>query len=200
MDQNDQTLPLLRRVRAGDPEAAAELVRRYEPLIRARVRVWLRLHHPGLLGEVESVDICQSVLLSFFVRAAGGQFDLETPEQLAGLLVRMARHKVLDQVKRRHAGRRDVRRHERAGGDGAEPIGREPDPLRGLVGRELLDQVRGRLVDEERRTADLCGEGRTWAEVAAAIGGTPGGRRKQLARALDRVARELDIDAGDLSG
>jgi RNA polymerase sigma-70 factor (ECF subfamily) len=32
---------LIRRIRAGDPEAAAELVRRYEPTIRRAVRVRL---------------------------------------------------------------------------------------------------------------------------------------------------------------
>ena len=42
--------------------------------------------------------------------------------------------------------------------------------------------------------ADLRGQGRTWAEVAAELGGTPDGRRKQLTRALDRVARELGLD------
>ena len=200
MDESESMLPLLHRVRAGDPEAAAELVHRYEPLIRARVRVWVRLHHPGLLGEVESVDICQSVLLSFFVRAAGGQFDLETPEQLAGLLVRMARHKLLDQVKHRHAGRRDIRRKESMEADPGELAARDPDPSRVLIGRELLEQVRSRLAVQERRAADLRGEGHTWAEVAGALGGTPDGRRTQLARALDRVARELGIDDGDLGG
>jgi RNA polymerase sigma-70 factor (ECF subfamily) len=189
LDEADLVQPLLRRVRAGDPNAATELVRRYEPLIRTRVRVWLRLNQPGLIGEVESVDICQSVLCSFFVRAAAGQFDLETPEQLAGLLVRMARHKLLDKVRHRHAGRRDVRRHERVGVGPDEPVARQADPQRLLIGCELLAQVRGRLADEERRVADLRGEGHTWAEVAAAMGSTPEGRRKQLARALDRVAR-----------
>ncbi len=200
MKTDDSALLLLKRVRAGDPEAAADLVRRYEPLIRARVRVWIRLHRPGLLGELESVDICQSVLGSFFVRAAGGQYDLERPEQLAGLLVQMARHKLIDQIKRRHAGRRDVRRNDRTPADAEERAARDPDPARLLMGRDLLDQVRRRLVAEERRVADLRAEGRTWAEVAIALGGTPEGRRKQLARALNRVAQQIGIDDGDLGG
>jgi DNA-directed RNA polymerase specialized sigma24 family protein len=200
IDDSESVPLLLHRVRAGDPEAAAELVRRYEPLIRARVHVWLRLNHPGLLGELESVDICQSVLRSFFVRAAAGQYELERPEQLAGLLVRMARHKLLDQVKYRHAGRRDVRRNEPLGADPGELAAREPDATRVLIGRELLEQVRSRLAVQERRAADLRGEGHTWAEVAGVMGGTPDGHRMQLARALDRVARELGIDEGDLGG
>ncbi len=201
MKIDDESLQhLLRQVRAGDPDAAAELVRRYEPLIRARVRVWMRLHEPAFLAELESVDICQSVLLSFFVRAAAGQFDLERPEQLAGLLVQMARHKLLDQFKRAHAGRRDVRRHERGPFATNDRASDTLDPARRLMGRDLLEQVRVRLAAEDRRVADLRAAGRTWAEVAGELGGTSEGRRKQLARALDLVARDLGIDAGDLGG
>src|SRR5207253_5181912 len=75
---------LIRRVRAGDEAAAAELVQHYEPYIRRAVRV--RLVDPRLKRLVDSVDVCQSVLASFFVRAALGQYDLETPEQLLKLL------------------------------------------------------------------------------------------------------------------
>ena len=71
---------LIRRVRAGDEVAAAELVRRYERHIRRVVRV--RLVDPRLKRLVDSMDICQSVLASFFVRAALGQYSLKTPEEL----------------------------------------------------------------------------------------------------------------------
>src|SRR5262245_31987749 len=74
---------LLRRVRQRDEQAAAELVRRYEPTIRLAVRV--RLTDPRLRRLLDSVDICQSILANFFVRAAAGQFDLERSEQLVKL-------------------------------------------------------------------------------------------------------------------
>src|SRR5262245_28986230 len=82
----------MRRIRAGDEQAAAELVRQYEPLIRRAVR--LRLEDQRLRRVFDSMDICQSVLASFFVRSAAGQYDLEQPEQLLNLLVRMARNKL----------------------------------------------------------------------------------------------------------
>src|SRR5262245_23610315 len=50
---------LMRRVRAGDEQAAADLVRRYEPAIRRAVRV--RLRDPQLRRLLDSIDICQSV-------------------------------------------------------------------------------------------------------------------------------------------
>src|ERR1700730_3147059 len=83
----------LRRIRSGDEEAAAELVRRYEPLIRREVR--MRLTDPRLCRLFDSGDICQSVLLSFFVRAATGQYRLEQPRDLRNLLVAMAQNKLV---------------------------------------------------------------------------------------------------------
>src|SRR5271168_4832142 len=79
----------IRRVRAGDELAAAELVEHYGPAIRRAVRV--RLRDPRLHRLIESVDICQSVFASFFVRTALGQYDLDNPDQLLKLLTTIAR-------------------------------------------------------------------------------------------------------------
>ena len=54
---------LIRRVRARDELAAAELVKRYERAIRVAVRV--RLAGADLRSLLDSTDICQSVLGSF---------------------------------------------------------------------------------------------------------------------------------------
>src|SRR5262249_31129664 len=68
MSEHDSFGDFLRRLRAGDEQAAVELVQRYERVIRREAR--LRLTDPRLGRLVDSVDICQSVLASFFVRAA----------------------------------------------------------------------------------------------------------------------------------
>src|SRR5262245_59779395 len=74
---------LMRHVRAGDEEAAAELVRRYESKIRRVVRFNL---DSRLQRHFDSMDVCQSVLASFFVRAGLGQYELHTPGQVLNLL------------------------------------------------------------------------------------------------------------------
>src|SRR5271155_5717236 len=98
---------LIGRVRQGDEQAAAELVRKYEPAIRRAVR--FRLTDTRLRRTCDSMDVCQSVLLSFFVRAASGQYDLDSPEQLLRLLTTMARNKLLNQARQQQAARRDNR-------------------------------------------------------------------------------------------
>ena len=82
----DAFTALLARVRARDPEAAAELVRRYEPELRRKVRFWLRLHAPGLRRLLDSADVCQSVLAGLFVRDAREQSKPAFTGDYAGIL------------------------------------------------------------------------------------------------------------------
>jgi RNA polymerase sigma factor (sigma-70 family) len=182
----------LSRVRAGDEQAAAELVRRYESAVRVEVRV--RLADSRLRRVLDSMDLCQSVLASFFIRVAAGQYDLERPEQLVRLLVTIARNKVAYQARRQQAQRRNHRRDVEADRPGHEPAGAEPSPSRVVSGRELLAELRRRLTPAGLRVADLRAEGRAWAEIAAALGGTAQARRRQLVRALDRVAAQVGLE------
>jgi RNA polymerase sigma-70 factor (ECF subfamily) len=191
MSEPSEFAEFIRRIRAGDDQAARELVERYEPVIRRQVRVGLR--DPRLSSRFDCTDVCQSVLASFFVRAAAGQFDLEDPDELLRLLVVMARRKLAKQVRLHRAGRRDYRRSEPREPEYLEGrLGADPSPSRLIAGRELLEEFHRRLTDEERQLADLRAQGYGWAEIAGQLGGTPGARSKQLARALDRVEQQLE--------
>jgi RNA polymerase sigma factor (sigma-70 family) len=181
---------LIRRVRAGEQRAAAELYDQYGPEIRRYIRV--RMTHPRLTRVLDSGDIFQSVLANFFVRVTAGQYDLDEPEQLLRLLVTMAHHKIVDYA------RKPALRHAAEGDDEVWQTlaGSDERPSQVLANAELLEQARARLTDEERRLAGLRADGKGWQEIAAECGGTAEGVRKQLTRALDRVCRELGIDEG----
>ena len=182
---------LIRRVRGGDEQAAARLVRDFEPVIRRVLRA--RLRNAGGRREFDSMDICQSVLGTFFVRVAAGQYDLKEPDDLIKLLLTMTRNKVAEKMRRQHRLRRDSRRTV-GGVEELALAGRDPSPSSVVAGKELLEQARMRLSEEERQLVELRGQGSSWDEVAASLGGTPGARRNQLARALDRVTQELRLD------
>jgi RNA polymerase sigma-70 factor (ECF subfamily) len=190
MCENAGFADFIRRIRAGDDQAARELVQLYEPVIRREVR--LRLRDQRLASRFDWTDICQSVMASFFVRAAAGQYDLEQPDHLLRLLVMMTRNKLAQQVRRHSAGRRDYRRLEARNPaylDGRSAV--VPSPSRLVAGRELLEEFRRRLSEEERLLADLRAQGCEWAEIATRLGGTADACRKQLARAIDRVEHQL---------
>jgi DNA-directed RNA polymerase specialized sigma24 family protein len=194
MAQDGTFAEFIRRIRAGDAQAAEELVRRYESVIRVEVRH--RLSDPRLRRLFDSMDISQSVLASFFVRASTGQYELDEPAQLVKLLVGMARNKLAFQARKQRALRRDHRRVETLDPESCDVPASDPSPSQEIAHRELLETFRQRLSAEERHLADLRAQGRGWAEIVAALGGTAQGRRKQLARAIDRVAKELGLDEG----
>jgi len=192
MSDDNAFVDLIGRLRVGDPRAAEELVRAYEPAIRMEVHC--RLRDPRLRRAFDSMDVCQSVLASFFVRAAAGEYDLEQPDQLRKLLVGMARKKLFFQVRKQRAQRRDVRRLEPINRDDAAAAATDPSPSRLCEAKDLLHSLQQRLTPEERQLAVLRAQGREWLDIAAQVGGTPSGRRKQLTRAINRVARELGLD------
>jgi RNA polymerase sigma-70 factor (ECF subfamily) len=181
---------LMARLRAGDEQAAAEMVRQYEPAIRRAVR--FRLAHSPLHRFVDSVDLSQSVFASFFLRA--GQFEVEEPEQLAKLLITIARNKLAEHFRAGFRQCRSPEREESCGEEPFNPVGREPTPSRNVSGKELLALAQRMLSGEEQQLLAWRQEGKTWEEIAQQCEGTPDALRKKLSRALDQVAHRLGLD------
>jgi RNA polymerase sigma factor (sigma-70 family) len=182
----------IERVRAGDEQAAVELVRLYEPEIRREVR--LRLRDSRLRRDFDSQDICQSVLASFFVRATLGQYELEEPKQLIKLLVTMTRNKLIGKVRKMQSQTRDHRRIDIEGQDKLQAVARGPTPSETVIGSELIHEFRKRMTREEWDLADRRSQGLQWDQIAREVGGTAEALRKQLARAVDRICGELGLD------
>lgn len=192
MPEQQQFRDLIDRVRERDQDAATELVRRYENAIRRVVRIHLR--DARMRRVLDSMDICQSVLASFFVRTALGQYELETPEQMLGLLASIARNKLSNQANRLKAKRRDIRREAGLGDDAASAVDAASDPSEQASAKEILEKVRSRLDENERHLAEQRALGRSWKEIADEVGGTDVALRKKLTRALNRVMAELGLD------
>jgi RNA polymerase sigma-70 factor (ECF subfamily) len=182
---------LIARVRAGDRRAAEDLVRQYEPVIRMEVRRQMR--DPRLRRAFDSLDVCQSVLGSFFVRASLGQYDLDDPAEVVKLLVGMARNKVAFQARKERRQCRDNRRVQALGDHPVEPPAADPSPSQVVAGEELLQAARQALTEEERQLAERRAQGQAWEAIAAELGGTAQGRRKQLERAVARVVERFGL-------
>lgn len=195
MSELDAFRALIERIRAGDERAAEELVREYEPMIRRAARV--RLADPRLGRVLDSMDVCQSVLASFFVRAAMGQYELNTPDQLLRLLATMARNKTANQAKSHRAAKRDVRREDHGDFVADGLADRNGTPSRLCTARELLEEAEKRLSADERQIMERRQEGAGWDDIAAEQGGTAEGLRKKLSRAVARIAKEIGLDESD---
>jgi len=183
----------IERIRAGDQQAAAELVARYEPVVRREIR--LQLDDQSLLRAFDSMDICQSVLASFFVRTAAGEYQFDSAAQLLGLLLNMTRNKLISAARREFQQRRDLRRRSDAAAGAIESVpDQRPTPADEVDRRELLERIYNRLTPEELQISRLRCGGAAWDEIAEQMGGTPQSRRMQFSRALERVAETLGVD------
>ncbi len=182
-EERDRFRDLLRRVKQGDKPAAFELVKSYEPMIRAVVRH--RLHNPLMRRQFDSLDICQSVMASFFPGVMENHFKVDDPKQLMALLLQMARNKLAHQMRRHRQKCRDVANAISADSSSfGELPGTQLPPDRVAASREELNHLLEQLDDDTRRIALMRGEGYEWQEIAQVMGGTAEARRKQLQRAI----------------
>ncbi|MEM7232528.1 MAG: hypothetical protein AAF517_10155 [Planctomycetota bacterium] len=69
-----------------------------------------------------------------------------------------------------------------------------PSPGGIAAHRELLEEVFRRLPEEEARIAELRAKGTPWSEVATEFGEQSDALRKRLARATNRVLKELGLE------
>jgi RNA polymerase sigma factor (sigma-70 family) len=178
---------LFDRVRAGEEAAVVALVQRFERIVRAAVRV--RLTDPALRRQFDSMDIVQSVMANFLRQAADGEYQIDGPGQLAGLLLTMARRKLRQRERDAHRQRRDI--------DLVHPtmdpdVTATPQPGPGTIveGRDGIERLLARLSSDERDIMLRRAAGESWDEIATALGGTAEARRKQLRRAIDIATGE----------
>jgi hypothetical protein len=186
---------MIERLRTGDPSAAEQLVRDYESIVRRQVRFGLR--DPRLGRVLDSMDICQAVMASFFVRAASGVFEIANSKDLVNLLAAITRRKLAAAARTHYQQRRDVRRGTHDSATVKKLIDPHPTPGQIAAHRELVDLVHRALSIEERQLAELRRDGCEWIEIADRVGGTPQARRMQLVRAIDRVTDELGLDSDE---
>jgi RNA polymerase sigma factor (sigma-70 family) len=186
---------LIERARRGEEPATAELLRLYEPALRRVIQV--RLFDARIRRLHDGDDICQSVLGSFFVRLALGQYEIDTPEALMRLLGVMARNKIADKARRCERERRALERVPLDELPETALAGPAETPSQALAVQDLIQEARRRLNPEERHLLDLRGQGLEWVDIAAQVGGQPDALRKRLARAASLVTQQLGLSEGD---
>jgi RNA polymerase sigma-70 factor (ECF subfamily) len=186
---------LLDRLRAGDEDAARELIDRYGDLVRREIR--FRLRDSRLFRVVGESDLFQSAMSRFIWGLQLGKFDVNSPAELAGLLRKIAERRVCGASRFWLAQCRDVRRHEDIGSAlETQHAAADPTPSRALSEKELVAETIARLPESARQVLQWRQEGLGWAEIAQRMGPAASAEavRKQYERAIDRVAAELGLE------
>jgi RNA polymerase sigma factor (sigma-70 family) len=186
-EDNDFRL-LMRRVVAGDDDAARQLVEEYGESIRRAVR---RVLDSRLRSKFDSLDFAQLVWGSFF-RARDRMDRFDRPGELAAFLITMARNKVGTERRRylRTVKRGANYEHEWIKTSLAEeakiPDARLNEAIDVVIADEMLERMLADQPPRFRKIIQLRLQGKTHDEIAQALHLT----RSAVHRFLKRLSEE----------
>ena len=183
----------LRRIQAGDEEAARELLSRYE----AEVRLVVRRQLPRLLrSRFDSLDFLQSVWGSFFRRMRTAPTEFEDSRHLVAFLARAAKNKVIDEYRRAASRKQDMHREEPLWGDGDRARETSPTrstrPARSPQAREVFGRLRELLPEDRRAILELKAEGLSSKEIGERLGIS----ERTVQRVLEDLRRRMEAELG----
>jgi RNA polymerase sigma-70 factor (ECF subfamily) len=181
---------LLRRLKAGEEDAATALYLRYADHLRSLADAQ---RSPALAARLDPDDIVQSVFRTFFRRAARDGYDVPEGDDLWKLFLVIALHKIRNAASHHRAARRDVRQTVALGeADGLGGVERDATGL--AVLRMVVDEALGRLPETARPIIELRIEGFEVAEIAERSGRSKRSVERVLQRFRDELRGVLDVE------
>jgi len=177
------TVHLLNQAKLGSLEAREALMARYLP----RLQKWARGRVPSSArGMIETDDIVQDTLLQTVHRL--DHFDPEHSGAFRGYLRRVARNRILDELRR-------ANRRPSADASAGGIVHPGPSPLEAAIGKERVEQYEAALERLKPREQDAITarleDGLSYAEIGLELGIKEDAARMAVKRALFRLAQEL---------
>ena len=180
-DATDRSL--LRRVRAGEEDAATALYLRYADHLRSLAAAQ---SSPALATRVDPDDIVQSVFRTFFRRVGDNQYDVPAGDDLWRLFLVIALNKIRNAAAHHRAARRDVRQTVSVEDDGQ--LTADTGSATGMaVLQMVIDDTLARLPAGTREIVELRVEGHEVADIAARVGRS----KRSVERVLQQFRGEL---------
>ena len=174
---------LLQQLSGGDPEAAEQVFRTYEPYLRKVVRRQLPAR---LRVKFDSIDVVQSVWADVLKGLRQSDWRFESVAQLRAFLVRATRNRFIDRVRQHDV----VLAHEDAvpAGDLARTCAApSAAPSENAQAGELWERMLTLCPPDHQKLLELRRQGYTLEEIAARTGMHEGSVR----RVLRTLARQL---------
>jgi eukaryotic-like serine/threonine-protein kinase len=182
---------LLRAVAQRDAAAEEQLFARYVPRLQSLVRARLS---KKIASRVDSEDVVQSAMRSFFVRAADGEFSADGPGDLWRLLATITLRKLARSAHRHRAGKRDVDREVAASVDAdlSWLQSREPTPADATAAAEELLWLMRQIPAANRAALQLRMQGFELVEIAEQLTCSERTVRRWLAEARELMQGRLE--------
>lgn len=181
----------LRRIQAGDEDAARELLARYE----AEVRLVVRRQLPRLLrSRFDSLDFLQSVWGSFFHRIRTVPTEFDDGRHLVAFLARAAKNKVIDEYRRAGSQKGDMRREEPLWVDGDRPkdVAAQIETASQVAeANEAFDRLSELLPEDRRAVIELKAGGLSSKEIGDRLGIS----ERTVQRVIEDLRRRAELDS-----
>jgi RNA polymerase sigma-70 factor (ECF subfamily) len=180
----ESTAVLLEQIRSGDASARERLVARFLPLLQRWAHGRLP-HYARALADTD--DLVQISLVRALNHLDG--FEIRREGAFLAYLRRILLNSLRDEIRRAHRRpSEDIAELELPASDRSlleQQIGRET--------LEAYESALGRLTEPQQEAVIMRIEfGYSYPQVAAATGSTPNAARMLVARALVRLAEEMD--------
>jgi RNA polymerase sigma-70 factor, ECF subfamily len=170
---------LLRRIKAGEDDAATELYRRYAARL---IDLAAAKTSPDVKQRVDPEDIVQSVFRTFFRRATLGEYEVPDGDELWKLFLVIGLNKIRAIAGYHKAAKRDVR--QTAGGEAAMGAGTTvPDDVAHRTLQLTIDELLAPLPETHREIIRLRIDGYEVAEIAERV--------KRAKRSVERILQEF---------
>ena len=182
MATTDDFQAVMSNLRRGDPDAAAEIFRRF---VRRLTALASRQFEAGLRDRADPEGVVQSVYRSFFTRDHNVPFALDGWERLWSLLAVIT-------VRKCSRKRREYLVRPPANGDWVEAIDRQPTPKEAVELAELVARIFREVGPDGREAAEMILQGYTAVEIAEKCGCS----ERTVRRLRDRI-REFVVRLGD---
>jgi RNA polymerase sigma-70 factor (ECF subfamily) len=184
-DQRDDPPPpksdasLLRRIKAGEDDAATELYRRYAARL---INLAAAKTSPDVKQRVDPEDIVQSVFRTFFRRASLGEYEVPDGDELWKLFLVIGLNKIRAVAGYHKAAKRDVR-HTAGGEAAAFADAATPDDVAFRTLQMTIDELLAPLPETHREIIRLRTDGYEVAEISARVG--------RAKRSVERILQEF---------
>jgi RNA polymerase sigma-70 factor (ECF subfamily) len=176
---------LLRRLQAGQPDAATQLYLRYVNRLLALVKAQCGA---DLAPRVDPEDIVPSVFRTFFRRAARGDYDVPEGDELWKLFLVIALNKVRSTAEHHRAAKRDVRLTQSgAAYENALQAAASHDEAALAALRLVVEEILQTLPPSQHAMIELRIEGYEVEEIAQKTGRA----KRSVERALQEFRKKL---------
>jgi RNA polymerase sigma factor (sigma-70 family) len=191
---DDRFRLLSERLNGGDPAAAEEVVRSYEPYLRMVVRRQLT---PRLRAKFDSIDVVQSIWANVLRGLAEDGWEFPDEAHLRAFLFRLTLNRFIS-LYRQHRNSLRRERSLAALGAGEPPQSREDHPSEVVQANELWERLMAIASPSHRELLMLKSRGASLAEISERTGLHPSSVRRILYELEDRYdaleARERDAE------